>query len=151
MNKKSENRLTTSKLLAFIKKSGSFSEVTEAFHDNQEEPAFCHFLYQLMDKYQMNAKDVIQASGIERSYYYHILSGQKLPGRNIILRISLCMHATLAETNQLLRLAHQGALYAKIRRDAAIIFAIEKKYTMQQTNEFLIREQEQPLYREALS
>ena len=61
------------------------------------------------------------------------------------------MSATLAETNQLLRLSGQGTLYVKIRRDAAIIFAIEKKYTMQQANELLIRENEVPLYREESS
>lgn len=148
MKNRKKSGLTTSQLLSFIKKSDHFSEVTEVFHDKEEEPVFCHFLYNLMDKYQVTPKEVISASGIERSYFYHILSGLKTPGRNIILRISLCMSATLAETNQLLRLAHQGALYAKVRRDAAIIFAIEKKFTMQQTNDFLIKEHELPLYKE---
>lgn len=148
MKNQQKNGLTTSQLLSIIKKSGEFSEVTEAFHDKEAEPVFCHFLYHLMDKYARTPKDVIRDSGIERSYFYHILSGQKTPGRNIILRICLCLSASLKETNQLLRLAHQGTLYAKVRRDAAIIFAIEKKYTMQQTNEFLIREQELPLYKE---
>ena len=151
MTHKDNDRMTTSQLLSFIKKSEDFSEVTETFHNNEEEPVFCHFLYQLMEKYKMTPKEIISSSGIERSYFYHILSGQKIPGRNMILRICLCMHATRTETNQLLRLARQGALYAKIRRDAAIIFSIEKKFTMQQTNEFLLREHEQPLYREELS
>lgn len=140
--------LTTSQLLSIIKRSGRFSEITEIYHDKESEPAFCHYLYQLMDKYQLAPKDVIERSGIERSYFYHILSGQKKPGRNIVLRICLCLSTTLTETNQMLRLAHQGALYPKVRRDAAIIFAIEKKFTMQQTNDFLIKEQELPLYKE---
>lgn len=148
MKKESKNGMTTSQLLSFIKKSGQFSEVTEVFHDKEETPVFCHFLYKLMGKYNTTPKDVISSSGIERSYFYHILSGQKTPGRNIILRISLCISATLSETNQLLRLANQGPLYAKVRRDAAIIFAIEKKFTMQQTNDFLIKEHELPLYKE---
>ena len=148
MRNQRKNSLTTSQLLSIIKKSGHFSEVTEAFHDKEEEPVFCHFLYSLMDKHQLTPKDIISKSGIERSYFYHILSGQKTPGRNIILRICLCMSATLNETNQLLRLANQGTLEAKVRRDAAIIFAIEKKYTMEQTNRFLKEEQELPLYKE---
>ena len=148
MKKESKNGMTTSQLLSFIKKSGQFSEVTEVFHDKEETPVFCHFLYKLMEKYNTTPKDVISSSGIERSYFYHILSGQKTPGRNIILRISLCISATLSETNQLLHLANQGPLYAKVRRDAAIIFAIEKKFTMQQTNDFLIKEHELPLYKE---
>lgn len=151
MKNNRKSSLTTSQLLSIIKKSGRFSDVTESFHDQEEEPVFCHFLYELMDKHQLTAKDIINRSGIERSYFYHILSGQKKPGRNIILRICLCMSATLAETNQLLRLGHQGSLYPKVRRDAALIFAIEKKFTMQQTNEFLIQEQELPLYKEESS
>lgn len=148
MNSRKKNGLTTSQLLSFIKKSDRFSDVSEAFHDREEVPVLCHFLYALMDKYQKTPKEIISMSGIERSYFYHILSGQKTPGRNIILRISLCLSATLTETNQLLRLAQQGALYPKVRRDAAIIFAIEKKFTMQQANEFLIKEHELPLYKE---
>lgn len=59
------------------------------------------------------------------------------------------MEATLTETSQLLRLAGHGSLYPKVRRDAAIIFAIEKKHTMQQANELLLSLQETPLYRES--
>lgn len=141
-------RMTTSQLLSFIKKSGEFSEVTEVYHDQEELPVFCHYLYEIMEKRQLTAKDVIGQSGIERSYFYHILSGQKLPGRNIVLRIGLSMNATLSEMHQLLRLSSNGSLYPKVRRDAAIIFAIDKKYTMQQTNGFLISIHEAPLYRE---
>ena len=151
MTGKHGKRLTTSQLLSFIKKSANFGQVNTLFHDVEAQPVFCHFLYELMEKYKISSKDMINASGIERSYFYHILSGQKVPSRNIVLRIALCLGATLTETNQLLRLSHQGALYPKIRRDAAIIFAIERKYTMQQANEFLMREHEQALYKEEFS
>lgn len=146
MSKK--NSLSTSQLLSIIKKSGQFSEVTEVFKEVEKVPPFCHYLYDIMEKHQMSAKDIIGRSSIERSYFYHILSGQKTPGRNMILRICLCMNATLTETNQLLRISNQGVLYAKVRRDAAIIFAIDKKYSMQQANELLLELNEVPLYRE---
>lgn len=143
-----KNSLSTSQLLSIIKKSGYFSEVNEAFQDVEKVPLFCHYLYEVMEKHQMSAKDIISKSSIERSYFYHILSGQKTPGRNMIIRICLCMNATLAETNQLLRISNQGVLYAKVRRDAAIIFSIDKKYSMQQANELLLELNEVPLYRE---
>ncbi len=143
--------ITTSQLLSMIKKSEQFSDIAEVYHDITETPVFCHYLYDIMEKHRFSAKDIISSSGIERSYFYHILSGQKMPGRNMILRISLCMRATLTETNQLLRLSNQGVLYAKVRRDAAIIFAIEKKCTMQQTNDLLLSIDEAPLYREGSS
>ncbi|MCD7883980.1 MAG: hypothetical protein LUI87_09835 [Lachnospiraceae bacterium] len=142
-----KKELTTSQLLSVIKKSNNFSEVTETWHDHEEEPVFCHYLYAVMQKHGKTAPDIILESGIERSYFYHVLSGQKTPGRNMVLRISLCLSATLTETNQLLRLSRQGVLYPKVKRDAAIIFAIEKKCTMQQANDLLIKEGELPLYK----
>ncbi|MCC8137824.1 MAG: hypothetical protein LIO76_07125 [Clostridiales bacterium] len=147
MSKQNKKDISTSQLLSIIKKSNEFSEVTGTYHDQEEEPLFCHFLYATMQKHDKAPTDVIMESGIERSYFYHVLSGQKTPGRNIVLRISLCLSATLTETNQLLRLSRQGILYPKVKRDAAIIFAIEKKYTMQQANDLLIQEGELPLYK----
>lgn len=143
-----EKKLTTSQLLSIIKKSGQFSEVTNIWQDEMETPVFCHYLYETMEKHKLTAKDIISAAASNDP----ILSSSqrfKTPGRNIVLRICLCMEATLTETSQLLRLAGHGSLYPKVRRDAAIIFAIEKKYTMQQANELLLSLQETPLYRES--
>ncbi|MCD8022369.1 MAG: hypothetical protein LUF30_05165, partial [Lachnospiraceae bacterium] len=138
--------LTTAQLLNLIKKSDDFSEVTAAYHSHEEDPVFCHYLYEMMAKHHLTPKDVIVESGIERSYFYHVLSGQKMPGRNIVLRIGFCVSATYTEMTQLLRLSKQGVLYPKVKRDAALIYAIENKYTMQQANDLLILENELPLY-----
>lgn len=145
---KDHRRLSTSQLLTFIKKSGTFAQVSETLPEVTEQPIFCHYLYEVMNQHQKMPKDVIQDSGLERSYFYHILNGQKVPSRNVIIRISLCIFASLNETNQLLRLANQGVLYPRIRRDAAIIFCIENHYTMHKTNELLLEYHELPLYRE---
>lgn len=143
-----QQHMSTSQLLNVIKKAGSFAQVKETFSEMDEQPVFCHYLYEVMDQHQKTPKSIIEDSGIERSYFYHILNGQKSPSRNVIIRICLCMEATLSETNQLLRLANQGILYARIRRDAAIIFCIENRYTMHRANEMLLENHEQPLYRE---
>lgn len=145
---KKNRHLSTSQLLTFIKKSGSFAQVSEQLPEMTEQPVFCHYLYQVMTQHHKMPKDIIQDSGLERSYFYHILNGRKTPSRNVVIRICLCMSASLAETNQLLRLANLGPLYPKIRRDAAIVFCIENHYTMHKTNELLLEYHELPLYRE---
>ena len=143
-----KKHLTTTQLLGVIKRSRRFAVIDEALENMDERPDFCQYLYGIMEQRQIGAKEVIQRSGIERSYFYHILSGQKTPSRNMLLRISRCVNASLAETNQLLRLAALGSLYAKVRRDAGIIFCIENDYTMRQTNEFLKELGEAPLYQD---
>lgn len=142
--------ITTSQLLAIIRNSDGVEDFLPLFEKGNTEPSLSEELYSLMQRHQLTPKDVIVASGIERSYFYHILSGCKIPGRNILLRIALSCRAGIAEINQLLRLAGHSMLYSRVRRDALIIFAVTHKYTLQETNRLLIAEGVTPLYREGV-
>lgn len=144
-----KKELTTSKLLSFIKQSNSIQDVNLLFETQPiDKPTFNGYLYTVMEKNMLTPKEIIISSGLERSYFYHILSGKKVPGRNIVIRIALCISATLNETNNLLRLAQHSPLYSKIRRDAILIFAITNHYTMSEANDLLQEEKETPLYKE---
>ena len=148
MSEQDKKKLTTSQLLTIIRSSKTFSEVDTALTQAESVPQIGQYIYQLMEKYKKQPKDVILQSGFERSYFYHILSGQKIPGRNILLRICFCLQATLTETNLALRYAGHAVLYPRIRRDALLIYAINHKYTVRQANQKLIEEGEVPLYQE---
>ena len=138
--------ITTSRLLTMIRGAQSFEEATE-YHRSAPQPAFNDMLYDMMQKRGLSPKDMIQATGMERSYFYHILNGQKSPGRNIVLRIGFGLQAGLNDMNHLLLLAGLSTLYPKVRRDALLIFAVQKKYTMDQANDLLAEAGEEPLYR----
>ncbi|MBQ9196845.1 MAG: helix-turn-helix transcriptional regulator [Clostridia bacterium] len=139
--------ITTSRLLTMIRGSETFTEAV-AYHDTAEEPLFKDALFEMMRQRKLSPREMISRSRIDRSYFYHIMNGKKMPGRNMVLRIGFCMQASLSEMNQLLRLAGLSGLYAKIRRDATLIFALQQKYTMEQANDLLIQAGEDPLYLE---
>ena len=141
------DNITTSKLLTMIRGARTFEEAT-AYHHAASEPTFSDLLFQMMQERALTPKDMIKKSSIERSYFYHILNGQKTPGRNIVLRIGLCLRVNLNDMNRLLTLAGASSLYARVRRDAGLIFAIQHKYAMDQTNDLLIQAGEEPLYLE---
>lgn len=144
-----KDQITTSELLDFIKNSGHFQEVTQFMDEINDFPVFNNYLYEVMKRHGFSATDVIKESRFERSYFYHLLSGHKKnPSRNTVIRIAFCIHATLVETQQLLRLASTGMLYPKILRDAALIYAIEKNYSMQEANHHLLSLDLAPLYQE---
>ena len=106
-------------------------------------------LYKLMEDHKLTPKDMIKKTMIERSYFYHILSGKKRnPSRNMVLRIGICAGANIQDMNRLLRMAGTASLYPKIRRDALLIHAIDKKMDMEQANLLLIKSGEIPLYRD---
>ena len=147
MARRTEGRVTTSTLLTLINNASTFAEAVPD-RGQAKDPVFHDYLYELMEKKALTPKDMILRTGIERSYFYHILNGVKHPGRNVALRIALSLGVTLQETNRLLRLAGASDLYPRIRRDAALIFCIQRKYTLTAANDFLISEGEEPLYRE---
>lgn len=139
------NGITTSKLLTLIRSAQTFEEAT-VYHRTAPQPVFSELLFDMMQKRGLSPKDMIRATCIDRSYFYHILNGQKSPGRNIVLRIGFCLRATLNEMNHLLLLAGLATLYAKVKRDALLIYAIQKKLTMDQANDLLAEAGEAPLY-----
>ena len=141
-----KDRITTSQMLTRIRQSGDFTEAVSV-HDEIEQPSFGNYLYELMEKRRLTARDMIDRTGIHRSYFYAVLAGQKIPSKNVVLRISLTMRCTLAETNQLLRLAGLSHLYPRVREDTVLIYAVEHWVTPQETNEMLEKAGEEPLYR----
>ena len=62
-----------------------------------------------------------------------------------MLRIAVALKLNLDDSQRLLRSAQRGALYAKVRRDAVIIFALKKHMTLDETDEMLRSLDEEPL------
>ena len=147
MKELSADRITTSRLLTLIRGARSAQEVT-AIHGTQEEQSFKDLLYDLKVQKGLTPKEMIRRCGIERSYFYHILNGVKHPSRNVVLRLCLSAEADVQQANRLLRLADTPSLYAKVRRDALLIYALQHKYSMEQTNQMLREQEEAPLIRD---
>ena len=143
-----QNRINDGRLLSLIRGASSFGEAS-AFLETEPEPRFHETVYALMEKRGLSPRDMIRKSGIERSYFYHILNGEKHPGRNMVLRIGLCLGSCLTEMNHLLCLAGFSELYVRRRWDAALIYAVTHQYTMERANDLLIEAGGEPLYSES--
>ena len=148
MARRTDGKVTTSTLLTILGSASTFAEAVTA-RGADRDPVFHDYLYSLMEMKGLSPKDVILSTGIERSYFYHILNGAKHPGRNVVLRIAFSIGASLSETNRLLRLGGVSDLYPRIRRDAALIYCLQRRFSLIAANDFLISEGEEPLYREA--
>ena len=97
------------------------------------------YLQQLLDEKGLARADVVREAGLNSTYGYEIFVGRKHASRDYILRIAFAMHATLQETNRMLQAAGHNELYCKTRRDAIIIFCIDKRYTLMHADEELYR------------
>ena len=96
------------------------------------------YLKKILAEKNLSKQEVIEHSGLNREYAYHIFSGKKNnPSRAKILALAVAMGLNLDEVQYLLRYAGQGVLYPRNDWDAVIISAVEQKLSVMQTNELL--------------
>lgn len=143
-----KKKLTTDELLKLLHESHSVAELTEYnnilseqthFHDFSD--FFCNYL----QNHNLLESDVIRTSLIQRNYAYQILNGTKNPGRDKVIALCLAAEMDYDDTQRALALADLGKLYPRRKKDSIIIFALKHHLNVQQTNELLYEEGEDPI------
>lgn len=124
------NASNVSKL--FEKREGEFSKMT-----------LRDYFLEMMRKYNVEKKDIIARADVAGSYAYEIIDGKKQPRRDKLIRICFGFPLTVSELQKALKYGGVNELYAKNKRDACIMFAAHKGYTVMQLNELLDKENEE--------
>lgn len=112
----------------------------------QTAPTCARLLREILEKAKMSVSEWIAGANISKSYGYQILRGERTPGRDILLRTALVVQLSLKDTQRLLAVGGCGALYPKVRRDAAVIFALNQKMTLLETEELISSLPERSLF-----
>lgn len=99
---------------------------------------FNDYLYQLLDEKNMKLVDLFKVAQINESYGYQLLNGRRQPSRDKILQLGIAGKFSLSEVNRLLKLCERSELYVKDKRDTILMFAINKKMTLFETESFLM-------------
>lgn len=97
------------------------------------------FWSELLDKCEYSNVDVINKSEISYAYFYDIICGKKSPTRDKIIKIVLSMGLTVDDCQRALKLYEWAPLYARSKRDSAIIFAFQHNFSLIQLNELMIK------------
>lgn len=93
----------------------------------------------------VESSDLIQKSGLERSYYYQVMKGTRSPGRDKVLRLCLAAGLSLKETTRALELSGNAILYPRNRRDIILTVAINQSASVDDANLLLYKYGEEPL------
>lgn len=68
--------------------------------------------------------DIVVRCGLDRSYAYQLFNGTRRPTRNFLLLLSLALSLEEPEAQRLLKIAGRPPLYARDRRDAVVLYAL---------------------------
>ncbi len=117
----------THEINKFLEKNGS-EFVSEPLHD---------ILSRLLKEKNIKKSEVVARSSLNRIYGYQIFSGKRIPSRDKLIALCFGFKFDLEETDKLLKAAGYSPLYARNKRDALIIFAINSNKSIFVVNELL--------------
>lgn len=139
------------------KTSGELSHILNSIHSmhsldsyvsdlpDLRDTHFAEYFSSLPEVKGLTNRQLIDRSGIERTYFYQIMNGTRQPGRDKVLLLSLAAKLTLEETQRSLKICNLGILYVRRRRDAILIFALNRHLKVSDTQELLLNFGEEPL------
>ncbi len=94
--------------------------------ENMLDLPFSEYLMLLLRQKDLKRADVVRDSGLEKAYVYQIFNGEKKPSRDKLIAIAFGLHLDSEETQRMLKLGGCSELYARVARDAVILFAIQR-------------------------
>ena len=104
-----------------------------------DAPALADYLQQLLDAKGLKRVQVVRMANLNETFGYQIFTGQRNPSRDKVLQIAFAMALEQREANRALRAAGVSSLDPKSRRDAIIIFCLDRGCSLQKVNEELYR------------
>ena len=99
----------------------------------------------IIDKSGLTKSSIINKSDFSYCYFYDIINGRKIPGKDKVVRLILAMKLSLDDCQDALRISSKSALYPKIKRDSILIFALNNSLSIYETNDLLTKYGEEQL------
>jgi len=121
------NRISTSTLLQRLFKTTSLERVINRFDDAElDVPLFHEYICNLCTEKGIVPEQIIKNADIERTFGHKFFNGTRNPSRDRVIQLAFGFCMDYDETQKLLIIAKRGALYAKVKRDAVIIYALKR-------------------------
>ena len=142
------NESTTKQLAEILAKIDSAQEMDQYMEIPKVKGnyrSFSEYFRSLPAVHSVDSAELIQKSGLERSYFYQVMKGTRNPGRDKVLRLCLGAGLGLKETTRALELSGNAVLYPRKRRDIILTVAINQEAGVDDTNLLLFKYGEDPL------
>ena len=100
-------------------------------------PSLTTYLNSLLHSHGLTVQDVVVGCNLDRSYGYQLFNGTRKPTRDFLLKLAVLLRLPEAEAQRLLKIAGRQPLYARNRRDAAVLYSLTHCLTAQELDALL--------------
>ena len=108
-------------------------------------PKWTDYMQRILQERHLRVKDIIFRCNLERSYGYQIFNGTRRPTRDILMILALVLGLDTEETRRMFELAGRAPLYARCRRDVAVLYGLTHGMTVSDVHELLLEVGEEGL------
>ena len=96
------------------------------------------YLRRLLEERQLGVREAIRRCNLERSYGYQLFNGTRRPTRDVLMVLSLELELSGEEAGRLFAIAGRPPLYARRRRDAAVLYGLSHGLSPADVHELLL-------------
>ena len=121
------NKVNTNTLMRRLFKAADLDAYLQGNESYLCSPEFDALLKQFCEQRKLLPAQVIERSQIERTYGHQLFNGTRRPSRDKVIQLALGLGLNVEETQRLLRSAGKSQLYPRLKRDAVILYGIQKK------------------------
>lgn len=140
-----QQEVKTKKLELKLRHAESLEDFFEENEQNLKAKTVSEYLEELLIKYKAGKGDIVKKAGLTGTYGYQIFDGTRSAGRDKLIQLAFGFPLKVEETQRLLRCGGYAELYVKKRREAFLIYALEKGYDITRVNELLYENDEKTL------
>lgn len=111
-------------------------DVAKFVEDNPDEtalPEFCVHISELCRASGQVPGQIIKQAGIDRTYGHQLFNGTRKPSRDKVIQLAFGFGLDVDGAQELLKLAQKSALYPRIKRDAAILYCLNHRKDVLET------------------
>ena len=131
------NHKTTEKLVHEIKLSTDIEDYLTQNSDEMQLQSLTDALHSLLSEKEISRADAARGSLLDRAYVYQIFSGERSPSRDKLIALAFGLQLSDTQTQTILKLSCNRELYARDKRDALILFALQRKMTIMEAYDLL--------------
>lgn len=101
-------------------------------------PKWTDYISEILQQRDLRVKDIIFRCNLERSYGYQIFNGTRRPTRDTLMILALVLKLDTEDTKRMFELAGRAPLYARCRRDAAVLYGLSHGMPETDVHELLL-------------
>ena len=128
-----EKQVSTDELLKLLFKERSLEQFLLRNESAYLNADCSDYLSNWCKSHQEIPEQLIRRANLEKSFGHQLFSGKRKPSRDTVLQLAFAMGASVAQAQEMLKVARKSILYPRIKRDTVIIYCLHNRVSLLDT------------------